>query len=134
VHVIDVQVTPVALAGIGHALHRAPQVFTFVLETHSLPQRWKPLLHVKSHDVPLHDPVAFGGAEHTWHVSPHAVVELRARHAPPAAQRRVPASHVESHDPLTHAAVAPVGAVHALQVAPHRVVSVSATQLEPHAW
>ena len=39
VHAIAAHVTPVAFAGIAHALHRAPHVLTFALETHSLPHR-----------------------------------------------------------------------------------------------
>ena len=44
-----------------------PHELTEVFERHCEPQRWKPVLQVKSHVAPLQEGVAFAGVEHCTH-------------------------------------------------------------------
>jgi hypothetical protein len=60
-HFIPSQVA-VPLVTTGQAVHEvAPQLPTLVLERHAVPHKWKPVLQVNPHVVPLQIAVAFAG-------------------------------------------------------------------------
>lgn len=71
-------------AGTAHAVHDVePQFATLVFETHVVPQRWKPELHVKPHALPLQVAVALAGIGHAVHEDPHVMGLLLGWHALP---------------------------------------------------
>jgi hypothetical protein len=55
----------------AHGVHEEPQLSTEVSARHCWPQRWKPLLQVKSHVAPVQVGVAFAGVVQAAHAPEH---------------------------------------------------------------
>lgn len=74
----------VPLAGVAHGVHDdVPQLSGSVLLTQRLPQRWKPALHVKPHDVPSQVATEFAGGTHAEHDAPQFAIDVLFTHAAP---------------------------------------------------
>ena len=154
-HVVPSQVA-LAFDGGVQAVHDvAPQLDVMPFETHAVPHRWKPLLHVEPHWVPSQVAVAFAGVAQAVHdVVPQlptlvfgwqvpeqsceplgqtpAHDALLAMHAP--AQSFIPDGQVPPHDVPSHVAVPPpVGTGHAVHEVPHPETLVLATHAVPQA-
>lgn len=119
----------VEFAGVAQLTQFDPHAVTSVSLAQPLPQRWKPLLHVKSQLVPLHVAVAFAGAEQSTQLGPQAFASF-ARHVP--SQFRIPGGHADEHTPLEHIREPPAGAVQRVQPMPHASTSLLLAHLSPH--
>jgi hypothetical protein len=100
-------------AGEGHGEQLAPQLSTDVLDTHWLPQRWKPALQTKSHASPLQTGDAFAGVVQRAQLLPH---------------RRVPGSHCTAQPPITQVATPFAGTGHEMHASPQLVGRALFTQ------
>jgi len=84
-HAVPSHVEVAFAGGAGHATHElVPQLAVLLLLTHTPAQRWKPALHVKPQETPLHVAVAFaGGAHGTQELVPQLLVLLLLTQTPP---------------------------------------------------
>jgi hypothetical protein len=71
------------LAGGVHGVQLEPQFAISLLSLHSLPQRWKPLLQVKSHALLVHAGMALAMPPQLAHDGPHELTLLSASQASP---------------------------------------------------
>jgi hypothetical protein len=74
----------VPLVGAAQAVQAVvPQLLMLVFDTHAVPHKWKPELHVKPHVVPLQVAVAFAGGVHGVQNVPQVrMLELEAQVLP----------------------------------------------------
>lgn len=121
-----------AFAGGLHGLHDEPQLFTSVLDTHALPQRWKPALQRKSHCSLLQIGIAFAGAWHGVQDEPHELTSVFWLHAPP--QRWKPGLQVKSQWLPVHAGTAFATPSHDAHDGPQACTLSSAMHCCPHGW
>jgi hypothetical protein len=75
------QAAPPPSAGL-HGVHDVPHESVDVLDLHSVPQRWKPVLQVSLHSVPSQVVAPFGEVGHTTHEGPQAVFSVSATQRP----------------------------------------------------
>lgn len=83
----------VAFGAPGQAAHRVPHVIASKFETQLLPQRWYPVMQVKSQVPLVHEGMEFGPPLHERHCVPHAVGVFAGTHDPP--HRFDPVGHTQ---------------------------------------
>jgi hypothetical protein len=117
-HVPAVQVA-VPNATVGHGAHELPQLSTEVSGRHCCPQRWNPVLQVKSHVAPEQTGVAFAGVEQAAQLPPHS---------------RKPELHCSAQLVPLHEAV-PLGSVgHGVHDVPQPSSEPLKRHCAPHRW
>ncbi len=122
---------PLAIPGQG--VHDVPHVAGDASDTHCMPQRWKPVLQVKSQAcIEVQTGVAFAGAVHAMQRVPHEPTASSGWQVAP--QRWKPLLHSKSHAALMHAGREFSGKEHGPQRVPHEFAAVSSAQTVPHAW
>lgn len=121
----------VPFVGTGQATHELPQLATLLLDTHSPPQLWKPVLHAMPQLVPLQVALPLAGTGQAVHDGPQLCALLFAAQLLPHAWKPVP--HWNPHCRPSQIALPFAGATQAVHdVVPQLATPELATQALPH--